>query len=223
MLHGGSHARVPLPRVLGCDYDRTLTDGRLRVTQATRAALARAREKGLKIVVVSGRPLAFLSSRGLPVDAILAENGCVLMENGKPSRALWKLGGDLRERLRDVPGVWVGDAIAACRVSHARALRAALAEEKGVTLELNRDHVMAMPRGAGKAAGLARLARAWRVPPERVAAIGDAENDLGMLRSAGLALAPANAIPSVKRVADHVTRASGGAGVREWLREAGFG
>lgn len=51
---------------------------------------------------------------------------------------------------------------------------------------------------------------------ENVAAMGDDLADLPVLRRAGLAVAPADAVPEVRRAARWVTRRSGGAGaVRE--------
>jgi 3-deoxy-D-manno-octulosonate 8-phosphate phosphatase (KDO 8-P phosphatase) len=51
---------------------------------------------------------------------------------------------------------------------------------------------------------------------EQVAYIGDDLPDLPVLRRVGLAVAVANAVPEVKRVAHYVTRRAGGEGaVRE--------
>ncbi len=51
---------------------------------------------------------------------------------------------------------------------------------------------------------------------DQIAFAGDDFTDIVIMRRAGLALAPANARPQVKRAAHHVTKASGGAGaVRE--------
>jgi len=52
--------------------------------------------------------------------------------------------------------------------------------------------------------------------PEDIAYMGDDLTDVPLMRRVGLALAPANARPEVKRAAHYVTTASGGAGaVRE--------
>ena len=52
--------------------------------------------------------------------------------------------------------------------------------------------------------------------PEHIAYMGDDLTDVPLMRRVGLALAPANARPEVKRAAHYVTTASGGAGaVRE--------
>jgi len=65
----------------------------------------------------------------------------------------------------------------------------------------------------------AMMARA-RVKSDEVAYMGDDVVDLPVLRRAGLPIAPANAVPDVKRVAALVTSASGGNGaIREVLEE----
>jgi 3-deoxy-D-manno-octulosonate 8-phosphate phosphatase (KDO 8-P phosphatase) len=60
--------------------------------------------------------------------------------------------------------------------------------------------------------------------PEDIAYMGDDLTDVPLMRRVGLALAPANARPEVKRAAHYVTTASGGAGavreVAEMLLEA---
>lgn len=53
--------------------------------------------------------------------------------------------------------------------------------------------------------GVRRIADGLGVARERIAAIGDQENDLSMLRGAGLGIAMANAVPEVKAVAGRHT------------------
>lgn len=55
--------------------------------------------------------------------------------------------------------------------------------------------------GVSKGVALAQLAEIFDVAQERTVAIGDQENDLPMLRWAGLGLAIGNAIPAVKKEA----------------------
>ena len=67
-----------------------------------------------------------------------------------------------------------------------------------------------------KVAALAALMRRLRVARAAVAAMGDDLPDLGMMLRAGLALAPANAVPEVRRAAAWISRRPGGQGaVRE--------
>jgi len=62
-----------------------------------------------------------------------------------------------------------------------------------------------LPLGADKGSALERLAAMFELPMSRTMAIGDAMNDLGMVRAAGFGCAPANAIPEVKAAARFVS------------------
>ena len=74
-------------------------------------------------------------------------------------------------------------------------------------------------QGVGdKLAELKRLAEKYALTPEKIAYIGDDENDLPCMNYAGLSACPADAMAAVKEAADHVCAASGGRGaVREFI------
>lgn len=61
------------------------------------------------------------------------------------------------------------------------------------------------PEGATKARGLKKLCEYLNVPVEESIAIGDASNDLDILKAAGLSVAMGNATDAVKAVADVIT------------------
>lgn len=65
-----------------------------------------------------------------------------------------------------------------------------------------------LPAGVDKGVALSRLAGILGIPLGRCLACGDAANDLGMLRQAGLGCAPANAIPEVRAAAGWVSTRS---------------
>jgi hydroxymethylpyrimidine pyrophosphatase-like HAD family hydrolase len=52
------------------------------------------------------------------------------------------------------------------------------------------------------------LAEVLGIKPEEIMTIGDQENDIAMIEYAGVGVAMDNAIPSVKEVANFVTKAS---------------
>lgn len=64
-----------------------------------------------------------------------------------------------------------------------------------------------VPPGVNKATGLARVAELLGIPREETIAIGDGENDISMLRWAGLGIAMANAPDNVKAAADVIAPA----------------
>jgi Cof subfamily protein (haloacid dehalogenase superfamily) len=62
-----------------------------------------------------------------------------------------------------------------------------------------------IPKGIGKGDALLRLADAHGIPQENTVAIGDYNNDIDMIKKAGLGVAVENATPDVLEVADLVT------------------
>ena len=65
--------------------------------------------------------------------------------------------------------------------------------------------VEVLTKGVNKAFGLEKLAKELNIQSSEIAAIGDAANDIEMLKYAGLAIAMGNASEEVKAVSDIVT------------------
>lgn len=63
-----------------------------------------------------------------------------------------------------------------------------------------------LPPGADKGAALGRLTSRLGIPMESVMAVGDAMNDLGMMKEAGWGCAPANAIDEIKAAARVISK-----------------
>lgn len=67
------------------------------------------------------------------------------------------------------------------------------------------NDIEVMPLGVDKGTGLSALAEYLNLTPAEVMAVGDGENDLAMLRYAGLSVAMGNACDTVKKTARVVT------------------
>lgn len=70
------------------------------------------------------------------------------------------------------------------------------------------NDIEVMPLGVDKGTGLAALAKYLKITPAEVMAVGDGENDLAMLRYAGLSVAMGNACDAVKETARVVTESN---------------
>lgn len=70
------------------------------------------------------------------------------------------------------------------------------------------DVLEVLPNGANKGLALQHLLNHLCLSNEHAMAVGDGENDLEMLQIAGVAVATANAVPSLKTVAHHVVCAN---------------
>jgi Cof subfamily protein (haloacid dehalogenase superfamily) len=76
---------------------------------------------------------------------------------------------------------------------------------------------------ADKGLGVLALAKARNIKPSEIICIGDSENDLSMLKVAGLAVAMGNAIPVVKEVAEYITDTNENDGVAKMINKFIFG
>jgi hypothetical protein len=86
-----------------------------------------------------------------------------------------------------------------------------------VHLVRNRSALMLMPAGVSKGTGLREALAELDVSRHNTVAVGDAENDHALLAAAGLGVAVANAVDSLRRHADLVLDAADGAGVADLL------
>jgi hypothetical protein len=90
-----------------------------------------------------------------------------------------------------------------------------LRDAAGATATVFRTHskfITIIPAGVSKAKALAWLAKRMDIPQPAVMAVGDSDNDAGMVRWAGLGVAMGNARPSVLEAADWVAPPIGEAG-----------
>ena len=62
-----------------------------------------------------------------------------------------------------------------------------------------------LPKNTSKGSVLVKLAKLLNVPIERTIAVGDYNNDVAMLKRAGLSFAVSNAVAEAKAVAKHIT------------------
>ncbi len=100
-----------------------------------------------------------------------------------------------------------------------------LAKEFGgqvTILKTDRDLIQIAHPQVGKAIALAKVAKWYGVPMSEVMAIGDAPNDVGMLQSAGVAVAMDNAHPLVKDAADWIAPSNNDHGVHAALARFGL-
>jgi len=86
-----------------------------------------------------------------------------------------------------------------------------------LTITFNKGAVMVLPAGVNKASGLRAALAELRLSSLNCAAIGDAENDMAFLETAGLPVAVANAIPALKERVAWVTQGERGAGVTQLI------
>ena len=85
------------------------------------------------------------------------------------------------------------------------AVKSRLAAEPYIVLQCAPQDMEISPPGIDKGSGLAQLAQALGFSADEVMAIGDSENDLGMLRYAGLPVVMGNGSADAKALAKYIT------------------
>ena len=208
---------------LATDYDGTLAHHGT-VDDTTIAALQRARDAGVRLIMVTGRELTSLFNtfaHATLFERIVAENGAVLYDpateqvellSPPPPPALLA-----RLAAARVP-ISVGHSIVATVEPHHHEVLQAIHD---LALEwhviFNKGAVMALPADVTKASGLSAALRVLGIRCSQTIGVGDAENDQAFFRACGLAVAVANALPPVKDAAHLVTASPRGAGVVELI------
>lgn len=206
-------------KALAFDFDGTLASGD-RIAPGVREALERARQAGLRLILVTGRTffeLTRVCDRLDLFDAVVAENGGVLyfpaegricdMAIEPPPRLLAEL-----DR-RGVP-YQVGRVVIGTTRDYENDVRAAMSAT-GVTLALvpNRESLMLLPVGVHKGTSVRHVIRMLGLSARDVLALGDAENDADLFDACGFSGCPGDAVEVLKGRADWVFAGENGTAI----------
>ncbi len=210
-------------RAVAIDFDGTLTTSGHPAPEVL-GAIERARARGLRIVLVTGRILTELLDvfpEALDhFDCVVAENGAVLT-SGDHERALAPPVDDAIDKALAARNIGFRRGFVILAVD-ASANDQSVFETIGrcgldCQVARNRGELMVVPAGVSKATGLAQALAAFGISTHSAVALGDAENDLAMLEACELGVAVANAVPSLAERADLVLGEPDGIGVRSLL------
>ncbi|MCW2812042.1 MAG: hypothetical protein JWP61_2500 [Friedmanniella sp.] len=205
-------------RAVALDLDGTLTAGGWPAETLLRQ-IDRVRSDGLRVLLVTGRILSQLDVEfpGLAdhFDVVVAENGCVLRTTAGSRTLAEPVDDTLLQRLH-AAGLLVrrGEVLLDTYAGSDHVVLDAV-ESLGLDVQLvrNRNALMLLPAGVTKGTGLREALAELGISPHNTIAVGDAENDHAMLAVAGLGVAVANAVESLRRRADLVLDAPDGTGV----------
>lgn len=211
-------------QALACDGDGTLTTRKI-LARRTEAALDRWQESGRRLILVTGESVQQLQHfpEHRRFDLVVAENGAVIYHPASDkTKVLCRRRGKAalvnRLRVREVEPLKVGEVIISTERANEKVLHETIRElELDWCVLPNRHEVMALPRGIDKSTGLCTALRELNLPRRSVIGVGDAENDVALLRCCGLGVAVQSALPALKEHADLVLERGSGVGIVELI------
>jgi hydroxymethylpyrimidine pyrophosphatase-like HAD family hydrolase len=209
---------------LALDYDGTIaTDGVF--DPAVREAVGEVRQRGIVVILVTGRRLADLHAVGGDLtcfDAIVGENGAVLefpasgrhiVIGHRPSPAF--LDEVQRRAIPFIAGECVLEADAQWAGPMLEVIRSL---EQPLILAFNRGRLMILPQAMGKSTGLRHALFSLRISIHNTIGVGDAENDHDLLDACEVGVAVAWGSPALRAVADEVIAGPGPPAVADYIR-----
>lgn len=206
--------------VFAIDYDRTMTGPDLTPDSQALEAIDRLRQGGILCFLLTGRSMADLAQH--PVIATSFDGYC--LEGG----AQWGTWGSLltpnnakvaleaAARL-EAEGNSLQRRVASFSCAR-KDLEAVQRLASDCSIQVNHDRIDVLPPGLDKGIGLDAVLSQRGIRSAHVVALGDGENDSPLLRGTEVGLATADAIPSLKDVADDVLQGAGPAAVLEAAR-----
>lgn len=260
-------------KIIALDMDGTLLNDSKEITEITKSTLKKARIKGIKIVLASGRPIdglkSYLNELNLMEDNeyVLSYNGCLVQETksgkvihsvglkGKDLKYIYEISKKLNVNIHafsnklglitpkmnkytkleaDINKIKINivdfnevsddeDIIKVMMIDEEDILDEAIKNlpkeilQKYTTFKSSPYFLEIINKSADKGEGLKALAEHLDVKREEIIAIGDAENDLAMIKYAGLGVAMNNGSKAVKDIADCITESNEEDGVAKLI------
>lgn len=207
------------------DFDRTLTNSKLKIEDRAIETLTRLKSKDIKVAIVSGRKYSdmktFYEQYFKFIDGFIAENGCIGFANGKKEVICHNR--DRREILRELNSKAIpydaGEVVISVDSKYEEPLHKLAAKYKDSRIIKNVDSLMILPREASKGLGVRWISTELNVAPSKIACIGDGENDIEMREYCSILGAVANAVPELKEKADYNCEKSYSDGVLEFVEK----
>jgi len=220
-------------KAIAVDMDGTLTDSSKRVSCKAIEALRRQVDSGVIVIIVTGNvlPIAYALKQYLGFNGpVIAENGgivshgediCFLGSRTEPQKAFEQLCKHMKVE-RIFSDRWRETEVALKPIYDIEQVSKFV---RGFEVKVFTTGwaIHITHKDTDKANGLAYVCKNWlKINMEKVAAIGDSDNDINMISNAGFGITLSNGSQKCKERADFVASKPHGDGVVEALRWLGL-
>jgi hypothetical protein len=134
------------------------------------------------------------------------DKGPEIKHYAKLSKGTYKFDPDLSDNFTGTsPKIEIIDLNSHSKLDHVKEI---ITDKFGDSVDLffsNPYYLEVMPKGVSKGSAVKYLSKFLGIAIENTVAVGDSDNDLSMIKAAGVGCAMANAIDSVKKAADYIT------------------
>ena len=219
-------------KLIAVDIDGTMTFRDRRLDIPAIEAIRKAEDSGVPVTVATGNALCFAEAVAILVGTsgpTIAEDGGVIFDRSNNRHVLGSAeeadrGLEVLRKEFDIEETWSSRIRLAGRtlkrtITAEQAMEVFQREGLNLTAVDSSYAVHIKPTNVNKGAAIGEVASLLGISTEEIAAIGDAANDVEMLKVTGMGFATANSHESVKKAADRVTESPHGKGVREAIDE----
>ena len=230
---------MPEKRVIVTDIDYTLTDAELRLDLGAARKIRELEERGVKVILDSGRNLAATGSLAQLIGTsgfVVAENGGVIAKYQNPIKILGRIedaraalrmlrkriGNKVRERPDSRLGMRLSSVSLERSLDPEKARELLRKSKMGIALIDTGVTYVLLDARFDKGNALAQLGRLAKIPLTHSTGIGDNYNDLSLFREVACKIAVGNAPEEVKQEADYVCRHAFGRGFLEAVGHTGL-
>lgn len=219
-------------KILATDIDGTITDERGHIHLKALEWIRKLEDKGVPVILVSGRPLPFLESLSLFIGTsgpLIAENGAVVKINGQTiSFGDPKLAKDALEMLQSA-GMQIDldddnryrlVDISLKKNTDPELIQSLIIEkELPVAVLVTNVMIHLVDNQVSKGKTLLKVLADLKIAPAETVVSGDSYNDLPLFEIGAFNLAVGNAAPTLQSRADLVAKAMYGEGFTQLIQE----
>jgi phosphoglycolate phosphatase (TIGR01487 family) len=219
-------------KILATDIDGTITDEKGRIHLKAVEWIRKLEEKGVRVILVSGRPLPFLESLSLFVGTsgpLIAENGAVVKMNGQTK--LLGNPGLAKEALSILRGKGIPidldddnqyrqvDISVRLNADPEEILTVIKEQKLPVSILVTNVMLHLVDKQVSKGGTLSKVLMDLGIKPSEVVVSGDSYNDLPLFEIGAFNLAVGNAAEALQAKANKVAKAHYGEGFSELIQE----